>query len=62
MRYRKALVTGGAGFIGSHMVERLLGEGIEVSSVDNLSTGRRANMLSGGSITTWTCAPTGSPP
>ena len=48
MRYRKALVTGGAGFIGSHMVERLLGEGVEVSSVDNLSTGRGANMLSGG--------------
>ena len=47
MRYRKALVTGGAGFIGSHMVERLLGEGVDVSSVDNLSTGRRANMLSG---------------
>ena len=47
MRYRKALVTGGAGFIGSHMVERLLGDGVDVSSVDNLSTGRKANMLPG---------------
>ena len=47
MRYRRALVTGGAGFIGSHMVERLLRDGVDVSSVDNLSTGRKANMLPG---------------
>lgn len=34
-------VTGGAGFIGSHMVDRVLAEGHEVTAYDNLSTGRR---------------------
>jgi len=38
------LVTGGAGFIGSHLVDRLLARGHHVSVVDNLSTGRRANL------------------
>jgi UDP-glucuronate decarboxylase len=41
---RRALVTGGAGFIGSHLCERLLGEGYEVLCVDNFFTGRRSNV------------------
>src|SRR3954469_6959059 len=41
---RLAVVTGGAGFIGSHLVEALLGEGFRVRVVDNLSTGHRANL------------------
>ncbi|MFQ5510299.1 MAG: SDR family oxidoreductase [Candidatus Krumholzibacteriia bacterium] len=40
------LVTGGAGFIGSHIAETLVGEGHEVRVLDNLSTGKRENMAS----------------
>jgi nucleoside-diphosphate-sugar epimerase len=40
----KYLVTGGAGFIGSHLVEELLRRGESVRIVDDLSTGRRANL------------------
>lgn len=43
----KILVTGGAGFIGSHVVEAYLREGHEVRVIDNLSTGRRSNVASG---------------
>jgi UDP-glucuronate decarboxylase len=41
---KRVLVTGGAGFIGSFLCERLLAEGAEVLSVDNYFTGRRANI------------------
>ncbi|WP_314037146.1 SDR family NAD(P)-dependent oxidoreductase [Dietzia sp. CH92] len=40
----RALVTGGAGFIGSTLVDRLLGEGHDVTVVDNLSRGRLENL------------------
>lgn len=40
----RILVTGGAGFIGSHLAERLLADGHEVRVLDNLSTGRRENL------------------
>jgi UDP-glucose 4-epimerase len=43
-RQRTALVTGGAGFIGSHVADRLAQEGYRVVIVDNLSTGRRENV------------------
>jgi UDP-glucose 4-epimerase len=39
-----AIVTGGAGFIGSHMVDQLLGRGYRVRVIDNLSGGREANL------------------
>ena len=40
----RALITGGAGFIGSHLAEALLSRGDDVLVVDNLSTGRHANI------------------
>lgn len=40
----KVLITGGAGFIGSHLAERLLGAGHEVTALDDLSTGNLANL------------------
>jgi len=41
---KRIVVTGGAGFLGSHLCERLLGEGHEVICVDNFYTGRRHNV------------------
>jgi nucleoside-diphosphate-sugar epimerase len=41
----RMLVTGGGGFIGSHLVERLLLDGHEVRVLDNFATGRRENLL-----------------
>src|SRR6266550_266662 len=42
---KRIMVTGGAGFIGSHLCKRLLDEGNEVLCVDNFFTGRRQNIL-----------------
>ena len=41
---KRALVTGGAGFLGSHLCERLIAEGMSVVAVDNLVTGKRENV------------------
>lgn len=43
-RVKRVFVTGGAGFIGSHLVDRLLTDGYEVTVFDNLSSGRRENV------------------
>jgi len=44
MGKKNVLVTGGAGFIGSHLVDRLLADGNNVTVLDNFSTGRKANL------------------
>ena len=43
----RILVTGGAGFIGTNLITRLLKEGHEVTSIDDYSTGRKENHISG---------------
>lgn len=43
-KYKKALVTGGAGFIGSHIVEECLKQGLEVTSIDNYFAGKHENL------------------
>ena len=40
MSFRKAIVTGGAGFIGSHLVDQLISRGDDVTLIDNFRTGR----------------------
>jgi UDP-glucose 4-epimerase len=50
MRPMRAIVTGGAGFIGSHVVEALLARGDEVHVLDNLSKGRRENVADGAEL------------
>ncbi len=45
MLHKRVLVTGGAGFIGSHLCERLLKDGCEVICLDNYFTGSKANIL-----------------
>lgn len=42
---KKVLVTGGAGFVGSHLIDRLLKEGNEVICVDNYFTGQKSNII-----------------
>ena len=44
MTTRRALVTGGAGFLGSHLCDGLLAEGYRVVAADNLVTGRLNNI------------------
>jgi UDP-glucose 4-epimerase len=47
---RRVLVTGGAGFIGSHVAERFLAEGDTVDLIDNLATGKRENVPPGATL------------
>ncbi len=47
---QRALVTGGAGFIGSHLVDALLAEGREVTVIDDLSSGRASNVPDGAQL------------
>jgi nucleoside-diphosphate-sugar epimerase len=42
---KRVLVTGGAGFLGSHLCERLVADGHDVLCVDNYFTGRKANIV-----------------
>ena len=44
IKRKKVIVTGGAGFIGSHLVESLVGAGNTIRIVDDLSTGKRENV------------------
>lgn len=43
-KFKRAVVTGGLGFIGSHLVDDLLRRDVQVVAIDNLATGRRSNL------------------
>ena len=45
----RVLVTGGAGFIGSNLVKRLVGKGVDVTVIDNLWRGKKENLVESGS-------------
>src|SRR3989338_973925 len=47
---KRAVVTGGAGFIGSHLVDALIEKGWEVDVIDNLSLGKRENVNPGAKL------------
>jgi len=44
MNYSRVIVTGGAGFIGSHLVDQLISNNFKVRVIDNLSAGRLSNL------------------
>ena len=46
----RSIVTGGAGFIGSHLADELLARGDEVHVIDDLSNGRRENVAAGATL------------
>ena len=50
----KVLLTGGAGFIGSHVADLLLARGHDVAIIDNFSTGKRENVPEGARFMSWT--------
>jgi nucleoside-diphosphate-sugar epimerase len=52
----RTVVTGGAGFLGSHLCERLLGEGHEVIALDNFLTGGRTTSSTCSSTTASGCS------
>jgi len=56
---RRALITGGAGFIGSHLADRLLADGVAVVVYDDFSTGRRENVAGVRRLWEWVSANAG---